>query len=81
MKKSDIIWKNDGWTTVQEADSKKHLLEIMCRAENGTVVEIRFRHNDGEETKGKAFLDGKSLLPISIDEFSKLYLGGKLEIK
>lgn len=81
MKKSDIIWKNDGWTTVQEADAEKHVLEICCRAEDGLVVEVRIRHNDGEETNGRVLRDGKNVLPISLREFRELYNKGELEIK
>ncbi len=81
MKKSEIFWKNDGWTTVQEVDAKKHLIGIDCRADDGSIVEVRIRHNDGEEAKGKIMLDGKNILPISIDEFNKLYAEGKLEIR
>ena len=80
MKNSAVTMKKDGWTTVQEADAKKHILEISCRAENGSVVEVRIRHNDGEETKGAVLCDGKNALPISIEEFCELYNSGKLDI-
>ena len=80
-KKNDIIWNNDGWTVVQESDPDKHILTINVRAENGTIVEVRTRHTRGEEVKGTVTLDGKDVLPISIEEFKKLFEAGKLEIK
>ena len=81
MKNSAVTIKKDGWTTIQEADAKKHILEISCRAENGSVVEVRIRHNDGEEAKGSVTCDGKGVLPISIEEFCELFNSGKLVIK
>lgn len=81
MKKPEIFWKYNGWTTLQEADAKKHVLEIAARSENETIVEIRVRHNDGEEKQGEVTLDGKKILPMALEEFKKLYEGGKLEIK
>ena len=81
MKKFVINWKNDGWTTVQEADAKKHELEITIRAEDGRVVEARMRHNDGEEKAAAVTVDGKKILPVALDEFKKLYADGKLEIR
>lgn len=76
-----LKWKEDGWTTLQEADSEKHILEISCRAENGMVVEVRIRHNDGEEAKAKVTLNGESALPMAIKDFQKNYEKGKFEIK
>lgn len=76
-----IFWNENGWTVCQDADAEKHLLEISCRAENGTVVEVRVRHNDGEETKGTVTKNGKTVLPIALAEFKKLYQKGELEIK
>ena len=81
MKKQAIAWKNDGWTTVQDADAQKHILEISCRAEDGKVLEVRIRHNDGEEAKGTVLYNGANALPMSLDEFKKLYENGDLEIK
>lgn len=74
-------WKEDGWTTLQDADAEKHVLEIACRAEKGTVVEVRIRHNDGEETQGQVLYNGQKALPMDLAEFKKLYNGGKLDIK
>lgn len=82
MKKDEIVWHDNAWTVVQEADAVKHRLEICCRAENGMVVEIRIRHNDGnEEVKATATMNGESVLPIAIPEFTKLFKKGKLEIR
>jgi len=79
MKK--ILWKEEGWTTIQEADAKKHILEISCLAEGGNVVEVRIRHNDGEEQKGKVTKNGENVLPVSLSAFKKLYEDGELDIK
>ncbi len=76
-----IDWKENGWIVIQDADSKKHLLEISCRAENGEIVETRIRHNDGEEAKGNVVYEGKKALPMSVERFKKLYTQGLLEIK
>ena len=81
MRKPEIDWKSDGWTAMQDADAEKHLLEITCRAEAGVVVEIRIRHNDGENAKGKATLNGENILPMPIREFAELYTKGALEIR
>lgn len=80
MKK--IAWEENGWTVVQHADAKKHILEINCRAEDGQVVEVRVRHNDGEEKKGELYRgNGKVVLPMALKEFQELYLAGDLIIK
>lgn len=76
-----VVWKNDGWTCVQEADVEKHILEVNCRAEDGAVVEVRIRHNDGEEKAGTVLLDGENALPMSIADFSKAFAKGKLDIR
>ena len=76
-----VEWNENGWTTVQQADPVNHVLEINCRAENGNIVEVRTRHNDGVETKGIVTVDGKEVLPISISEFSKLFEKEKIDIK
>lgn len=76
-----VEWNENGWTTVQKADPVNHVLEINCRAENGEIVEIRTRHNDGEDTKGIVTVEGKDALPISIKEFSKLFEKGAIDIK
>ncbi len=69
----DIDWKENGWTLLQEADSKKHILEITCKAEDGVVVEIRKRHNDGEEEKITAAIDENHSLPMPLKDFKKAY--------
>ncbi len=76
-----IKWNKNGWTAMQDADAQKHVLEINCRAERGVVVELRIRHNDGEETTGTALYKGENALPMDIEDFKKLYLAGELEIK
>ncbi len=76
-----IRWKKDGWTLVQEADAKKHILEIACRTENGMVVEVRTRHNDGEEKKGTVLRDGKNPLPLSCEDFEELFEDDELIIR
>lgn len=81
MKKQPIVWKQEGWTSIQNADAQKHLLEITCRAENGIVVEVRIRHNDGENEKGQVLFEGNPALPMGISKFAELYESGKLEIR
>lgn len=81
MKKTDIIWKKDGWTTLQEADAEKHVLEIACRANAGEVIEVRIRHNDGEEKKAEVLLDGAAALPMKLEAFKKNFTKGLFEIK
>lgn len=76
-----IEWREDGWTTIQEADTSKHIMEIECRAEAGTVVEVRIRHSRGEEEAAKVLYNGKAALPLAIAEFRKLYENGELEIR
>ena len=77
----EIVWKENGWTVVQDADAENHVLEISAYSENGSVTEIRIRHNDGEEAKGSATMDGKNALPMSTAAFAEAFLAGKLEIK
>lgn len=79
MKK--IAWNEDGWTMMQEADAVKHILEVSCFAENGTVTEVRIRHNDGEQTKGMATIDNKNILPMPLDEFKELYKKKKITFR
>ena len=76
---SNIEWNENGWTVIQEADPAKHILEITCLAEDGKVVEIRKRHNDGEEEKLTKKLDDTHTLPIPLAEFKKAL--SKKEIK
>lgn len=72
---------NDGWTTLKEPNAEKHILGVSCKAENGTVVEVRIRHNDGEEKTVGAFVDKKDILPISISEFQKLFADDKISFE
>jgi len=81
MKKNEIIWNENGWTTVQDADAAKHVLEISVFAKEGIVTELRVRHNDGEEKKGDVTMDGKKVLPMALAEFKKLFNEGALTIK
>ena len=81
MKKKKILWKDTGWTVLQEADAAKHVLEISARAEMGKVVEVRIRHNDGEERKGNVYLDGANALPMAFEDFKEKFTAGVLEIK
>lgn len=76
-----IEWNENGWTTVQEADAEKHILEVSCRAENGQVVEVRMRHNDGEEKAGIVTLNGENALPMSLKDFKNNFKKGNLDIK
>lgn len=69
--KESINWEENGWTLVQEADAEEHKLEISCRTENGVVVEVRIRHNDGEENKGTCTKNGVNALPMTTKEFEK----------
>ena len=66
---SKIEWNENGWTIIQEADPVKHILEIACLAEDGTVIEVRKRHNDGEEEKLTKKLDDAHSLPMPLKEF------------
>lgn len=77
MKKKVIAWNEDGWTTIQDADAEKHILEISCFAEGGKVTQIRKRHNDGEEEKITKAV-GNVSLPVAFDEFKTLVEGGKI---
>lgn len=76
-----IEWNENGWTSLQEADPKKHILEISCRSENGNVVEVRIRHSHGEEQLAKVTLNGASALPMPIADFQKHFEKDELEMK
>ena len=67
MKKCKL--KDNDWTILAEPDEKKHVLGIYVKAENGQVVEVRVRHNDGEEFKAKVSINGEPVLPMPIPEF------------
>ena len=79
MKK--IEWNKNGWTVIQESDPEKHVLEIAALTEDGKVVEIRRRHNDGEEEKLKGKLDDTYSLPMAFDDFKKAITKGKITLK
>lgn len=79
MKK--IIWNENGWTIIQDADPDKHILGISCLTENGKVVEVRKRHNDGEEEKLTKKLDDEHTLPMPLDEFKTAIAKGKIKFK
>ncbi len=81
MKKNQIIWNEDGWALIQEADPDKHILEVSYRAENGTVVEVRIRHSRGEQEKGSATIDNKNILPMPLGDFKKAFLKGKIDFR
>ncbi len=70
----------NGWNRVQDADAKKHILEISCRTENGKVVEARIRHNDGEECVAKVTRNGAAALPMDIKEFETAFAAGELKM-
>lgn len=76
-----IKWNENGWTTVQEADAQKHVLEVSCRSEAGKVVEVRIRHNDGEEQAAKVTVNGEAALPMDINDFQTKFENGSLELK
>ncbi|MBR7070707.1 MAG: hypothetical protein IKI29_00855 [Clostridia bacterium] len=76
-----MIYAKDGWTTIQEANAEKHILEISCYAENGVVTQVRIRHNDGEEEKFTKDLTGEYKLPMPVDEFKKAFTKGLIKFK
>lgn len=78
---SKIEWNENGWTVIQEADPVKHILEITCLAEDGIVVEVRKRHNDGEEEKFTTKLDNTHSLPMPLDEFKKALRKKEIKFK
>lgn len=79
MKK--IEWNENGWTVIQEADPKKHVLEISCLAKDGEVVEVRIRHNDGEEEKLTKKLDDAHTLPMAFEDFKKAITKSEIKFK
>lgn len=68
-----MIINEDGWTNIQEADKKKHVVQISCYAEKGIIKEIRKCHNDGEEVKIKGAINSVFSLPMSIAEFEDAF--------
>ena len=78
---SKIDWNENGWTVIQEADPVKHILEITCLAENGQVIEVRKRHNDGEEEKLTKKLDDAHTLPMSLEDFKTALRKKEIKLK
>lgn len=76
-----IDWKEAGWTTIQEADPVKHILGIMCLTEDGKVVEVRYRHNDGEEERLTGKIDDAHTLPIAFEDFKKAIKKGEIKFR
>ena len=81
IKMKKIEWSKNGWTVIQESDPDKHILEIACLAENGKVVEVRRRHNDGEEEKLTGKLDENHTLPMELEFFKKAVAKGEITLK
>lgn len=81
MMKKDIIWIENGWIALQDADAEKHLLGITIHVDDAKVTEVRIRHNDGEEAKGTVLLDGENALPMALADFKKYYLKDAFEIR
>ncbi len=79
MEEIEIRWKENGWTVMQDADEKHHVVEISCFAENGTVTEIRKRHNDGEEEKLTRKIDANHVLPMALEDLKNAFLNGEIE--
>ena len=79
MKK--IEWNKYGWTVIQESDPDKHILEIACLTKDDAVVEVRRRHNDGEEEKLTGKLDETHSLPMAFEDFKKAITKGELKLK
>ena len=76
-----IMWLENGWTVIQEADAEKHILEVSCFAKEGVVTEIRKRHNDGEEEKLTGDLGGGLSLPMSLEDFKKAWKKKAVKLK
>ncbi len=79
--KKKTEWNAYGWTVIQESDPEKHILEIACLTEDGKVVQVRRRHNDGEEEKLTGKLDETYSLPMDFEEFKKAVSKGWLTLK
>ena len=77
-----MIWNENGWNVLQEADPEKHVLEMGCFCKDGIVTEIRCRHNDGEEEikYTGALKDGYSL-PMPLTEFAEAFKKGYIKLK
>lgn len=79
--KKDIIFLDNGWTSIQDADPDKHELEISCYAVDGIITEIRKRHHDGEYEKLTGKIDDKYSLPMPIKDFVKAIKGKKITFR
>ena len=79
MAAKEIIWNENGWTTLQSADAKKHIVEISCFAEDGTVTQIRKRHNDGEEEKITRAIDKDHSLPMPLADLKAAFLNQEIQ--
>ena len=75
-----VVLVDNAWNNLQDADAVKHILGITARTEGGKVVEVRVRHNDGEEFKAKVSMDGEPVLPMDMKEFEKAFAKKKLDI-
>ena len=64
-----MIINEDGWTNIQEADKKKHVVQISCYAEKGIIKEIRKCHNDGDEVKIKGAINSVFSLDFACSIF------------
>jgi len=79
--KKDILWLENGWTNIQEADPVAHTLEISCYAEAGIVTAVLMRHHDGEEQKLTGKLDDEHTLPMPLKDFKKAIAKNKIKLK
>ncbi len=68
-----VTINENGWTSIQDADSEKHVVQLSCYAENGMIIEIRKCHNDGEEIKITGAINDKYTLPMTIADFKKVF--------
>lgn len=81
MKKFKVNWNENGWTVLQEADAKKHVVEISCFAEGGNVTEIRVRHSRGEEEKITKAIDANHSLPMAFADFKAAFEADEIKWK
>lgn len=81
MKKNEILWNENGWTVIGNADGEAHTLEVSALAENGKIVEVRVRHADGEEKVLKAKIDAAHTLPMALADFKAAVARGELKLK
>ena len=79
MKNTEIVWNENGWTTIQDADSAQHIVGIICFAENGIVTQIRKRHNDGEEEKLTKKIDATHSLPMALEDLKNAFSKNEIQ--